>query len=80
MNDPIEYESGESSCCGAKVYSDLGICTDCKEHCDVISEESVQERDKIQQIHANYPNLHHGPGSSCPIEFCSKCKQIDEAI
>lgn len=30
-----------SSCCSAKVYllGDSAICTDCKEHCDVVTEE-----------------------------------------
>jgi hypothetical protein len=27
--------SGYSSCCGASVYTDLAICSDCKEHCGV---------------------------------------------
>jgi hypothetical protein len=27
-------EEGESNCCGAKVYND--ICSDCKEHCEVV--------------------------------------------
>ena len=22
-----------SNCCGAKIYDDIGICSDCKEHC-----------------------------------------------
>ncbi len=35
--DEIEY-GVVSSCCGASVY--LGdLCSDCKEHCDSVSEE-----------------------------------------
>lgn len=30
-------EDGESSCCGAAVY--IGICSDCKEHCEAVDEE-----------------------------------------
>lgn len=30
-------EDGQSSCCGAKVY--MGICADCKEHCDAVGDE-----------------------------------------
>lgn len=77
---PEEYESGESGCCGAKVYyldGEFGICADCEEHCNIISKESIQIRDSIAQIHKNYPNINHGPGSRCPIEFCSKCKEVD---
>ncbi len=36
-------EDGASSCCGAKVY--MGICADCKEHCDAIQDE----QDDIQE-------------------------------
>ena len=35
LNDVLE--DGGSSCCGAKVYFD--ICADCKEHCDLVTEE-----------------------------------------
>jgi DnaJ-class molecular chaperone len=27
---------GESNCCGAPVYDDTDICSECKEHCSVI--------------------------------------------
>lgn len=32
-------KDGMSNCCGAPVYIDLGICSDCKEHCDLETEE-----------------------------------------
>jgi hypothetical protein len=35
LNDA--QEEGSSNCCGAKVYGD--ICADCKEHCDIVTEE-----------------------------------------
>ena len=28
-----------SECCGAKVYDDTDICTECLEHCDTWNEE-----------------------------------------
>ena len=31
-----DMKGGESNCCGAQVYIDLGICSDCKEHCEVV--------------------------------------------
>ena len=35
-NDEICFEGdGTSDCCGAPVYSDIGICSDCKEHCNI---------------------------------------------
>ena len=43
MKDEINYEEGLSSCCGAKVYLDIGICSDCKEHCDVEEPEPDEE-------------------------------------
>ena len=30
---------GRSECCGAMVYDDTDICTECLEHCDVWNEE-----------------------------------------
>lgn len=35
------YEEGASGCCGAAVYLS-GICSDCKEHCDTVSEEDEE--------------------------------------
>ena len=32
--DEFLFQSGASSCCGAPVYDDYMICSDCKEHCD----------------------------------------------
>jgi len=34
-----DLKGGVSSCCGAMVYVDLGICSDCKEHCAIEDEE-----------------------------------------
>lgn len=40
MSTTIEdMMGGTSSCCGAAVYTDWGICSDCKEHCDIVEEE-----------------------------------------
>jgi len=39
-----------SECCGAKVYDDIHICSECKDHCDVwVDEEHTpfgREQDK----------------------------------
>ena len=43
MSTEIEFEEGMSNCCGAKVYSDIGICSDCKEHCEVVKDEEEYE-------------------------------------
>lgn len=32
----LSYEQGLSNCCGAAVYRDQGICSECKEPCEVI--------------------------------------------
>ena len=46
MSASIEdMKGGESSCCGASVYTDLGICAECKEHCDIVE----PEQDEIQE-------------------------------
>ncbi len=34
-----DMKSGSSSCCGAPVYTDMGICSDCKEHCDIVEDD-----------------------------------------
>ena len=38
MSEPYIYASNTSDCCGAPVYDDSDICSDCKEHCTVIAE------------------------------------------
>lgn len=34
-----DMKGGISSCCGAPIYTDWQICTDCKEHCGDAEEE-----------------------------------------
>jgi len=34
-----DIKGGMSNCCGAAMYIDLGICSDCKEHCEAIDDE-----------------------------------------
>lgn len=42
--DPLDcYESGLSSCCGARVLLGM-ICAECKEHCDVETEDEDDEQ------------------------------------
>lgn len=45
MSTTIEdLKSGTSNCCGAAVYADLGICSDCKEHCVALKGDPDCER------------------------------------
>ena len=37
------YVSGMSNCCGAPVYGDTDICTECGEHCEIEEEEEENE-------------------------------------
>lgn len=56
-----------SNCCGARPRSngycdssDLGICPECREHCeyeDGEDEETTELKDKMKYIYQNYPNL-----------------------
>ena len=34
-----------SNCCGVEVYCDTDICSDCKEHCIVVSYEEDNDND-----------------------------------
>ena len=34
-----DITGGSSTCCGAPVYLDYGICSDCKEHCGLEDDE-----------------------------------------
>lgn len=38
-----DMKGGMSDCCGALVYFDLEMCSDCKEHCGIITEEDCEE-------------------------------------
>lgn len=45
LRDLIETEKS-SNCCGASMYElgDNYICTDCKEHCEAVSDEEETDR------------------------------------
>ena len=32
-----------SNCCGAPIYEDTDICTECKDHCSVAEDEDMEE-------------------------------------
>ena len=36
--DELIYEEGLSNCCGAGVYANTDICSDCKDHCEIEEE------------------------------------------
>lgn len=33
-----DIKGGSSQCCGAPMYTDYGICSDCKEHSEEVTE------------------------------------------
>jgi hypothetical protein len=35
----IDSKGGSSSCCGATMYEEQGICSDCGEHCESVEDE-----------------------------------------
>jgi hypothetical protein len=54
--DRIEYQDGVvSNCCGASIYSDTDICSDCKEHCSEVCE--VCNGTGIVEIMGDGPNF-----------------------
>lgn len=68
---------GMSNCCSARVWSpsgDWAICTDCKEHCDVVKEKDIEKDGfsfaELAQIDANE--------KACALAGCDdnghKCK------
>lgn len=38
MTDEILY-TGISNCCGAPIYANTDICSECKEHCEEAKEQ-----------------------------------------
>lgn len=46
-----------SNCCGAELYPHTDICTDCKEHCEAISDlADMTFEEQIVQIHKELEN------------------------
>ena len=43
-----DMKGGVSNCCGAQVYLDQMICSDCKEHCDI---EEGEVEDNTVDMH-----------------------------
>lgn len=35
--DEFMESVGQSNCCDAPVYAEIKICSDCKEHCDIVN-------------------------------------------
>ncbi len=48
-------EDGESSCCGAAVY--MGMCADCKEHCDAVSDDEDNHYDIKEPFSSEQENI-----------------------
>jgi hypothetical protein len=45
IKDAID-NSSLSECCGAPMFSDIGICTKCRDHCVSITEAEEMEKNK----------------------------------
>lgn len=60
MGDRLITYQGESNCCTAPVYENTDICSDCKEHCEVLETEEEWEAEQEHQqnidlgIHDDY--------------------------
>ena len=64
----------ESDCCGAPVYDDSDICSDCKEHCTVLEPcETCKGTGQVKIVLAE----HWGIQKSDTIEFtaCPDCEE-----
>ncbi len=49
-----------SECCGAEASGsmiDIGICPDCKEHCEFVDEEDDFGEDEVKKLLVNHPTL-----------------------
>ncbi len=44
-----DIKGDESNCCGAPVYTDMGICSDCKEHCSTIEEQREMDIAELKE-------------------------------
>ncbi len=60
MDESVYEPSDTSTCCGASVYIETDICSECKEHCDVekeskttwhFEEKELKEVDHCQKIY-----------------------------
>ncbi len=46
MDELAYYDDDNwSNCCGALVYAETDICSDCKEHCELVSSSDIEEND-----------------------------------
>ncbi len=72
-----------SDCCGAPVYTDIGICSGCKEHCTVLEPcKNCEGTGQIKKVlvEAKYRSVSHAD----LVEFvtCDECedgmKEVDK--
>ena len=54
-------EDGFSNCCGANVYTD--ICMDCKEHCELITEDKTLQEGKESYNDEMFDTLRDNEGN-----------------
>jgi hypothetical protein len=45
----IDSKGGSSSCCGATMYEEQGICSDCGEHCESVEDEDEPSPEKTDE-------------------------------
>lgn len=80
-----DLKGGVSSCCGAKVYLDLSICTDCKEHCGIEQEEAGDNTEDCQLCEGTGEVFHDtwNADAGCydrgtDVETCKGCNGIGD--
>ena len=44
-NFEITYEEELSDCCGATIYEDIEMCSECKEYCEPFKEDDNEKED-----------------------------------
>lgn len=55
LSNPVDDGYGYdmvSNCCGAIIYDDTDICSECKEHCDIIEDyeyEAIKQENYLEE-------------------------------
>ena len=74
MGEPYVYTQKDawSGCCGAGVYDDSDICSDCKEHCAVMT--YCPDCDGTGEIEVMDMDTVHSQSDSLPENKTIKCE------
>ena len=43
-----------SNCCGASIIENTDLCSDCKEHCEVVEQAEYYEEDDIDWLSSDF--------------------------